>query len=185
MFHRPEAHEARSALQVTGCADNAAAPSASSKEVPVMAEDPPQAQGTVTDDAELASRLRLAIARIHRQLRQDTNDGLTLTQLSTLVRVEEHEPVRPGHLAALEGISPSTLTRLIATLEEQGLILRETDPADGRVSHLRITDHGRESLATMRSRRTALLLNRLSALPAADRDRLVAALPALEHLGSD
>ena len=47
-------------------------------------------------DVEVAARIRLAIARIDRQLRQDNPEGLTLTQLSTLVRVEEHEPVRPG-----------------------------------------------------------------------------------------
>jgi DNA-binding MarR family transcriptional regulator len=137
------------------------------------------------DQAELAARMRLAIARIHRQLRQDTNDGLTLTQLSTLVRVEEHEPVRPGQLATLEGISPSTLTRLIAMLEELGMIARLTDPTDGRVSFLRLTDKGRTSLEKIRSRRTARLLDRLSALSVEDRRRLVAALPVLEAIGGD
>jgi DNA-binding MarR family transcriptional regulator len=137
------------------------------------------------DHAEEAARVRLAIARIHRLLRQDTAEGLTLTQLSTLVRVEEHEPVRPGKLASLEGISPSTLTRLIASLEESGLILRLTDPADGRVSHLRLTDDGRAVLERVRSRRTAVLQDRLAALSAEDLQRLVAALPALERLGGD
>jgi DNA-binding MarR family transcriptional regulator len=155
-----------------------------SKEVPVTPSDMP-AQAALPDQAEVASRMRLAIARIHRQLRQDTNDGLTLTQLSTLVRVEEHEPVRPGQLASLEGISPSTLTRLIATLEDRGLILRLTDPMDGRVSYLRLTEHGRESLERMRSRRTAQLLSRLSALSDADLAHVVAALPALERIGGE
>lgn len=145
----------------------------------------PGTRAPAIDQAELASRLRLSIARIHRQLRQDSNEGLTLTQLSTLVRVEEHQPVRPGQLAALEGISPSTLTRLIATLEELGLIERLTDPMDGRVSYLRLTDRGRESLEQMRGRRTAQLMQRLTALGEADRDQLVAALPALEKLGGD
>jgi DNA-binding MarR family transcriptional regulator len=137
------------------------------------------------DQAELAARMRLAIARIHRQLRQDTNDGLTLTQLSTLVRVEEHEPVRPGQLATLEGISPSTLTRLIATLEEMGLINRLTDPTDGRVSFLRLTDNGRGALERIRSRRTAQLMQRLSSLSEDEREQVVAALPVLEQLGGD
>jgi DNA-binding MarR family transcriptional regulator len=99
--------------------------------------------------------------------------------------VEEHEPVRPGRLASLEGISPSTLTRLIATLEDRGLILRLTDPMDGRVSYLRLTEHGRESLERMRSRRTAQLLSRLSALSDADLAHVVAALPALERIGGE
>jgi DNA-binding MarR family transcriptional regulator len=134
---------------------------------------------------ELSARLRLAIARIARQLRQDNPEGLTLTQLSTLVRVEEHEPVRPGQLATLEGISPSTLTRLIASLEETGLLLRMTDPSDGRVSYLRLSDEGRETLARIRSRRNAALQQRLAGLADVDRAALANALPALEGIGSD
>jgi DNA-binding MarR family transcriptional regulator len=136
-----------------------------------------------TNDVEVAARMRLAMARIYRQLRQDNTEGLTLTQLSTLVRVEESQPVRPGQLATLEGISPSTLTRLIASLEELDLIERATDPTDGRVSHLQLTEHGRGALDQIRSRRTALLQQRLSRLSVDDRSRLVAALPALEQLG--
>jgi DNA-binding MarR family transcriptional regulator len=136
-----------------------------------------------TNDVEVAARMRLAMARIYRQLRQDNTEGLTLTQLSTLFRVEESQPVRPGQLATLEGISPSTLTRLIASLEELDLIERATDPTDGRVSHLQLTEHGRGALDQIRSRRTALLQKRLSRLSVDDRSRLVAALPALEQLG--
>lgn len=141
--------------------------------------------GTTPDLAELAARIRLSIARITRKLRQDTNDGLTLTQLSTLARVEEHEPVRPGQLAALEGISPSTLTRLIATLEESGLLTRVTDTMDGRVSYLRLSEQGRTTLDDIRGRRTAQLLPRLAALAPGDLERLIAALPALEQLGGE
>lgn len=134
---------------------------------------------------ELSARLRLAIARIARQLRQDNPEGLTLTQLSTLVRVEEHEPVRPGQLATLEGISPSTLTRLIASLEETGLLMRMTDPSDGRVSHLRLSDEGRETLARIRGRRNAALQQRIAGLSEVERTALATALPALEAIGSD
>jgi DNA-binding MarR family transcriptional regulator len=134
---------------------------------------------------ELSARLRLAVARIARQLRQDNPEGLTLTQLSTLVRVEEHEPVRPGQLASLEGISPSTLTRLIASLEDAGLLLRMTDPTDGRVSYLRLSDEGRATLTRIRGRRTALLQQRIAALSDTDRDALAAAVTALEQIGND
>jgi DNA-binding MarR family transcriptional regulator len=152
-------------------------------EVPVTSQDSTSAGGA--SDAEIAATMRLAIARIYRQLRQDNTEGLTLTQLSALVRVEENEPVRPGQLATIEGISPSTLTRLIASLEDGGLIERLTDPSDGRVSHLQMTDDGRAALEQIRSRRTALLQSRLAKLTVEDRDRLLAALPALEQLGGD
>jgi DNA-binding MarR family transcriptional regulator len=140
---------------------------------------------TEQTDVEVAARIRLAIARIYRQLRQDNTEGLTLTQLSTLARIEENEPVRPGQLATLEGISPSTLTRLIASLEELTLIERLTDPSDGRVSHLKLTTHGRATLDTVRGRRTAVLQQRLASLTPHERVVLLAALPALEHLGGE
>ena len=140
---------------------------------------------TEQTDSEVAARMRLAIARIYRQLRQDNTEGLTLTQLSTLVRIEENQPVRPGQLATMEGISPSTLTRLIASLEELALIQRLTDPTDGRVSHLQLTEVGSSTLDTVRSRRTALLQGRLATLTPEERTRLIDALPALEHLGGE
>jgi DNA-binding MarR family transcriptional regulator len=140
---------------------------------------------TEQTDVEVAARIRLAIARIYRQLRQDNSEGLTLTQLSTLARIEENEPVRPGQVATMEGISPSTLTRLIASLEELTLIERLTDPADGRVSRLRLTTIGRSTLDTVRGRRTALLQHRLATLTPDERSALLDALPALEHLGGE
>jgi DNA-binding MarR family transcriptional regulator len=132
--------------------------------------------------ADAASRLRLVIARLARQLRQQTLGELTLTQWSALASVETHEPLRIGDLAEREGVSPATATRVVAALEERGLVGRMADPADGRSWRMSLTEGGRRELARMRRVRTARLAQRLAALEPADVRRLVDLLPVLEAL---
>ncbi|MQA84687.1 MAG: MarR family transcriptional regulator [Streptosporangiales bacterium] len=128
-----------------------------------------------------AGRLRVAIVRIARLLRHDIA-GLTPTQASTLVTIERCGPLRLGDLAAHEGVTPSTLTRPVAALEEGGYLERRTDPADARSSVVAVSSDGRKLLATIRGETTALLAKRLEWLSEEQRAALAIALPALERL---
>lgn len=130
--------------------------------------------------AETAARLRVAVARLARQLRQHSPGGLSPSQWSALVSVEDHQSLRIGDLADREGVSAPTATRLVASLEEAGLLSRTTDPADRRTAYVALTDAGREKLEWARGVRTASLAQRLSAMPDADVRRLVELLPLLE-----
>ncbi|MGH3320346.1 MAG: MarR family winged helix-turn-helix transcriptional regulator [Streptosporangiaceae bacterium] len=129
-----------------------------------------------------AGRLRLAIGRLSRLMRRHSVAGLTPTQISTLASVERRGPLRLGDLAAYEGISPSTLSRPVAALEEGGYLERRTDPDDARSSLVATSERGRALLTTIREETTALLAERLELLTAEQRSTLAAALPALEHL---
>jgi DNA-binding MarR family transcriptional regulator len=140
---------------------------------------------TTLAHADAASRLRLAIARLARQLRQQTLGDLTLTQWSALATVETNEPVRIGDLAEREGVSAATATRVVALLEERGLVQRSADAADRRSWRVSLTDQGRREIARMRKVRTARLAQRIAALDPADADRLVALLPVLEALAGE
>src|SRR5271156_424458 len=80
------------------------------------------------------TRLRVALARLSRRLRRHEMAGLTPSQLAALATVEQVGPLRLGDLAAAEGIAPSTLTRLVAVLEELGYVRRDADPKDARAS---------------------------------------------------
>src|SRR5487761_676139 len=106
----------------------------------------PSAAGVSTMDTEAGdidvTRLRVAIARLSRRLRRHELAGLTPTQLAALSTVERSGPLRLGDLAAAEGIAPSTLTRLVAVLEELGYVRRVADPSDARASTLAITPRG-------------------------------------------
>jgi DNA-binding MarR family transcriptional regulator len=132
-------------------------------------------------DFQLATRLRLAVGRLHRRIRLASNDVPPL-QLSTLVSIEEHGPLRLGELAAREAVTAPTMTRVLAGLDERGLIVRTPDPEDARSVRVSLSEQGHAILEDVRSRRTALLDARLARLTDQQRAALVAALPALEAL---
>jgi DNA-binding MarR family transcriptional regulator len=146
----------------------------------------PSAAGPSVVDAENGvidvTRLRVALARLSRRLRRHEAAGLTPTQLAALSTVEQAGPLRLGDLAAAEGVAPSTLTRLVAALEELGYVRRDADPRDARASTLAITDQGHDTLERLRAENSALLVQRLRLLTPEQRAALAAALPALEAL---
>ena len=128
------------------------------------------------------TRLRVALARLARRLRRHEMLGLTPTQLAALATVEQAGPLRLGDLAAAEGIAPSTLTRLVAVLEELGYVRRDADPKDARASTLAITAEGHTTMERLRAENSALLTQRVMLLTPQQRTALADALPALEAL---
>jgi DNA-binding MarR family transcriptional regulator len=133
-----------------------------------------------------AARLYLALGRISRTLRRDARDAVIghggLSALATLIA---EGPQRAGTLAETEGITAPAMTRILNSLEEQGYVARRPDPADGRASLVEATAEGRDLVLHGRAVRLGALEVRLAALAPAERARIVAALPALEGLGSD
>ncbi len=75
----------------------------------------------------------------------------SLAALRALAVVEQYQPVRVGHFAQGYLSSQPAATKLLARLEEAGLVLREASPTDGRASQFSLTDAGRERLAENRS----------------------------------
>lgn len=133
-----------------------------------------------TDDALISS----GFERLYEGLRRLTpRDGLSLTASSTLRRLERSGPQRLCDLHAPEGVSQPAMTQLVTRLEKEGLAERGSDPADGRVVVVSITDAGREAVDRRRRGNAAALAERLDQLPAGDRVAIIAALPAMERLG--
>ena len=131
---------------------------------------------------ELASRARLAVMRLARRLRQQTDTEVTPSQISALFATERLEPVTLGDLAAAERIQPPSMTRVVAGLEDAGLVSRESDASDRRIARLRLTADGRRVLDRSRSRKTAYLAARLRRLPQDDLDALEHAVGVIERL---
>jgi len=150
----------------------------STESVIVTAPDQTGADAPAVD----VTRLRVALARLSRRLRKHELAGLTPTQLAALATVERSGPMRLGDLAAVEGIAPSTLTRLVTALEESGYVRRHADPSDARASTLAITPRGRDTLERLRTQTTLELAASLRLLTLAQRSALAEALPVLELL---
>ncbi|MER5674513.1 MarR family winged helix-turn-helix transcriptional regulator [Pseudonocardia alni] len=135
-----------------------------------------------TSDDEVASRLRLAVGRLNRRIRIDGSESLPPLQLSTLVTVEQHGPLRLSELARREGVTAPTMSRVLSALDDQGMVERAADPGDARGVLVSISADGLDRLREVRSQRTALVARRLDRLDAAQRAALEAALPAIEAL---
>ncbi|MFN3930773.1 MAG: MarR family winged helix-turn-helix transcriptional regulator [Brevundimonas sp.] len=130
-----------------------------------------------------ADRLTLAAVRLTRWLRAaDPSPRLSGPQASALAVVVHAGRLRMSDLAAFEEVSRPTITRLAADLQGLGLIVREADPADRRVSWLTATDAGRALLAEGQARRVAPLAAAVSALPGDQRAALAEGLAVLERL---
>ncbi len=133
-------------------------------------------------EIELATRMRLAIGRLHRRLSRRAVGGLTPSQLSVLVTVEQHGPLRLGELANREVITPPTVTRLVASLHEREFVKRVTDPEDGRAALIEVAAAGRAQLDEIRRERTAFIAQRIARLDPAARAEVAGAVSLLEHL---
>ena len=130
----------------------------------------------------MASRLRLAVTRLHRKLRQQAAGDLTPSQASALSSIDRIGSPTLGELAAHESVQPPSLTRIVAGLEERELVARVTDSGDRRVTRVVTTSAGVDVLRRARSRRNAYLARRLRALPEDERASLGALTALLERL---
>jgi DNA-binding MarR family transcriptional regulator len=137
---------------------------------------------TTSRAPHLASRLRLAVARTARRLRQEAGGGLSPTLTAALASIENHGPLTPSELADRERVKRPTATRLLGTLEENGFVARTSDPSDRRSSLIAITPEGRELMRTLRTRKDMYLDQRLRTLSAEDRETLDRAAGLLERL---
>jgi DNA-binding MarR family transcriptional regulator len=134
------------------------------------------------DLGELAARLRLAITRTARRLRQEAGTDLSPSQTAALATVDSNGPLTPSELASLERVQRPTATRIVARLEEQGLVERATDPSDGRSFIVGATAEGRALIRKLRTRKNAYLARRLRGLDPEELAVLARAAEILETL---
>jgi DNA-binding MarR family transcriptional regulator len=137
---------------------------------------------TTVDIGELSSRLRLAIARSARRMRQEAGTDLSPSLTSALATIERHGPLTPSELAELERVQRPSATRIVSRLETEGLVDRAADPADGRSSLVSASARGRVLLRRLRTRKNAYLARRLRGLPDRDLETLREAADVLERL---
>src|SRR5262245_115927 len=135
-----------------------------------------------TSAGAVSTALGDAITRLNRRLRQARPvDELTQNQISVLTSLELAGALTPRELADAERVQPPTMTRIVAKLEERGLVQRTPHPTDGRQVILSATEAGRELLALHERARDEWVTRVLAELSPEARDTLRRAGELLEQ----
>ncbi|QGS26884.1 MarR family transcriptional regulator [Gordonia bronchialis] len=132
--------------------------------------------GVGTDVATVYHQL----TQINRALRTRGGQGsLSAGVAAALWTIANHSPIRLSTLAQRESVTAPTMSRIVATLEEQGYVERMIDPDDARARLFTATPAGIELLSHARSLRAQLLADAIDRLDADDRDAVHRGLAAL------
>jgi len=129
------------------------------------------------------ARVRVAVSRLARWLRPTAAAGqLSAAEVDMLMVAEKRGPARMSDLASFCGLNPTMLSRMVPRLEASGLLRREPEPGDKRVSRVEATPAARELLERVRSERDDALSKLLDELGDDERASIAAATPVLEKL---
>ena len=136
---------------------------------------------------ETLGELGAALGDLHRVLRRTASQrtgrrALPDAQVEVLRLVQRQPGISVREAAERLGTAANTVSTLVGDLTSAGLLSRERDPGDRRTVRLGLTDVARERMAAYGQHRRDLLGAALAQLDAADRERLLAAAPALSRL---
>jgi DNA-binding MarR family transcriptional regulator len=139
----------------------------------------------MADELEIANRLHSAAIHLLRRVRRvDLATGLPAAELSALSVVVFAGPISLRDLAAAEQVRPPSMTRTVRELERGGLIVREADDSDRRVTRIRATAKGEQLLKEGRGARVKLLAELLRDVDGNELQQLDQASRVLERLFS-
>jgi DNA-binding MarR family transcriptional regulator len=147
-----------------------------------MSKRPPD--GPSEGAAELAVELRTVLGKMKRRLRDHGGrNDLTPSQINVLLRLEQEGAVTVSNLARAEGMRPQSMSSIVASLQEAGLVSGVADPEDGRKTPMSLTRKCQKWLQEGRAARqdwlSTIIEQRLS-VP--ERKQLTAALDLLHRL---
>jgi DNA-binding MarR family transcriptional regulator len=162
-----------------------------------MSPVPPVTAGSPAVPADRAAEVRRLSEQMPRFMRlvhalknlPAAGDGRERAALVLLYPLTRIGPLRQSALADAVHADPSTISRHVASLVEQGLVQRVADETDGRATRLVVTAAGRAAVDRLAEERSALLgsiltgwsdadLGALTALFGRLLDDLTAALPS-------
>ena len=135
----------------------------------------PAVNDQLVDTVLAASRALVAVAA--RSLAA-AGDEVTLPQYRALVVLAAQGPQGTAELAAALAVNPSTATRMCDRLVRKGLVRRHRLAGDRRAVRIALTEPGRNLVADVSRRRRAELARLLGALPAEEREPVIAAFRA-------
>lgn len=134
--------------------------------------DPHDTRELCSDLVVHAARLVRAVRRVH-----ELPPGFRVLSL-----LDEHGPQGITQLAAIDRCSQPTMSGVVASLAERGLVVKRPRPGDARSSVVTLTEEGRHELARVRSEYGATVAARLAAPPSHSPEELATAVAVLRDL---
>jgi DNA-binding MarR family transcriptional regulator len=132
----------------------------------------------------VVSALTLAIGQLLRRIRADANtDGLTLSQIAVLARLDENGDLATADLARAEAMKPQSMGTILAGLEQDGLVERKPHPTDGRQVLFSLTASGAEARQKRSLAKQKWLLAAVAKLDPAEQQTLLSAAALIKRLG--
>ena len=135
-----------------------------------------------TGDAAEIDRLRVALLRIARRIRNSSEGDITPSQRVVLASIVHHGELTVSQIAELEHVKPPSASKIVSGLEQHGFVERRTDPTDRRCTNITATQAGVDFLEAARAAGRTWLTERLGELDDADVAELERAVPVLERL---
>ena len=137
--------------------------------------------------SDLAAQLRTILSRLKRRLReQGGREDLTPSQISVLLRLEKDGAATVSGLARAEAMRPQSMSSIVTSLQNAGLVGSSSDPNDGRQTLMSLSKKCekllRESRAARQDWLTTAILQKLSTQ---EQQKLSAALELLSRLTED
>ena len=134
------------------------------------------------DDADRLHALFMELVEVAGLLRPEQDlpgFPISMSQAFAVHELDVEAPMSQRELADRLVLEKSTVSRMIADLERQGLVIRERDPANRRTNRLRLTDAGRELHARIGANFGTQFHQWAAALTDAESRALMVGLPAL------
>lgn len=139
----------------------------------------------VHEDGRMLAELGDVVVELSRHLQLEAHSRhsvvpLTGTEAMVLRWVDRHPGTTPSVAAEAMGLRRSNLSAALRSLDSKGMILRQSDPADSRIVHLRPTPRAAVSRARIRAHWAEVLAERLPDLDDEQRDILGRAIEILQ-----
>jgi DNA-binding MarR family transcriptional regulator len=137
--------------------------------------------------SDLAAQIRTILSRLKRRLREQGGRGdLTPSQVSVLLRLEKEGAATVSGLARAEGMRPQSMSSIVTSLQDAGLVNGIPDPNDDRKTLISLSKKCQKRLQEVRAARqdwlTATIVQTLSAQ---EQQRLSKTLELLSRLTED
>lgn len=133
----------------------------------------------------LANQIVSAASRFARVTTQASKIPISAVSMRALGYIERDGPQRISQMANYESISQPAMTSAVNKLADDGLVVRQPDPADARAQLVELTDTGRDTLDEYRHQVVQVLQPKLESLSAADYATIERAVELLETLTNE